>query len=267
MNYFVVDAFAETPFTGNPAGVYLSDQKLNEPLMQRIAMENNLAETAFPVKNGGSWDLRWFTPETEIDLCGHATLATAFILSRFVEPERRDFTFNTASGILHVTKKGDLFEMDFPSRKPVPEAVTPLMRQVFGDSVLEAYRSRDIMLVLPSEAAVRDLRPNMALMMEIPNCFGVIVTAKAERSSTAEQHSAYDFVSRYFAPDAGIPEDPVTGSSHCTLIPFWAERLGKTEMTARQLSSRGGTLYCKDSGERVLIAGKASLYLQGEILL
>ncbi len=220
MNYFVVDAFAETPFTGNPAGVCLPDRELDETLMQKIAMENNLAETAFPVKNGDAWDLRWFTPETEIDLCGHATLAAAFVLSRFVEPERSDFTFNTASGVLGVTKKGDLFELDFPSRKPAAETVTPLMRQVFGDSILETHRSRDIMLVFRSEAEVRELRPDMRLMMEIPDCFGVIVTAAGETC---------DFVSRYFAPGAGIPEDPVTGSSHSTLIPFWAQRLGKTE--------------------------------------
>lgn len=256
MKYYVVDAFAESVFQGNQAGVCLVDKPIDEHTMQNIASENNLAETAFIVKNGADFDLRWFTPEVEIDLCGHATLASAFIISNYVDPTIEAMRFNTLSGILTVTRNGSLYEMDFPSRKPEGIPVTPLMGQALGAPVLETHLSRDMLLILESEEAVRSLRPDLALAAQIPDCFALIVSARGDQ---------VDFVSRFFAPNAGIPEDPVTGSSHSTLIPFWSERLQKKKMVARQLSKRGGTLYCEDCGERVKISGRAALYLTGEI--
>jgi len=233
MKYYVVEAFAENVFQGNQAGVCLVDRMIDEGTMQNIAAENNLAETAFVVRNGGDFDLRWFTPEVEIDLCGHATLASAFVINNYVDPTIEAVRFNTLSGMLTVVKKGDLYEMDFPSRKPEEISVTPLMAEALGAPVLEAHISRDMLLVLESEEAVRSLRPDFALAAQISGCFAVIASARGEEA---------DFVSRFFAPNAGIPEDPVTGSSHSTLIPFWSERLKKKKMVARQLSKRGGTL-------------------------
>ena len=256
--YYVVDAFADAPFAGNPAGVCLPDVPLADELMQKIAAENNLPETAFVVKNGAAWDLRWFTPETEIDLCGHATLGTAFVLDRCAGAPG-PYVFRTKSGELLVVRKGDLLEMDFPSRPPVSVPVVPSMSEALGARVLEAHQSRDLVLVLESTDVVRRLAPDMDQLQAIPDAFGVIVTAKGEGDA--------DFVSRFFAPGAGIPEDPVTGSAHSTLIPFWAERLNKKSMKARQLSPRGGTLFCEHVGDRVKIAGTARLYLQGNIFV
>ncbi len=256
--YYVVDAFADAPFAGNPAGVCLPEAPLVDELMQKIAAENNLPETAFVVKNGAAWDLRWFTPETEIDLCGHATLGTAFVLD-LCAGASGPYVFRTKSGELRVVRKGDLLEMDFPSRPPVSVPVAPAMNEALGARVLEAHRSRDLVLVLESADAVRRLAPDMDKLQAVPDAFGVIVTAKGEGDA--------DFISRFFAPGAGIPEDPVTGSAHSTLIPFWAERLSKKIMKARQLSSRGGTLFCELAGDRVKIAGAARLYLQGKIFV
>ncbi|HWQ58641.1 MAG TPA: PhzF family phenazine biosynthesis protein [Clostridia bacterium] len=256
MKYFIVDAFSDRVFQGNQAGVCIVDRPLKDEAMQSIAAENNLAETAFVSQRGEEYDLRWFTPEAEIDLCGHATLASAYILANHLGKDRGVMRFHTLSGVLGVTRKGDLFELDFPSRAPVRTEVTPLMERAVGCGVLEAHRSRDLMLLVEDEESVRALRPDMGLICQIPDCMAVVVTAKGD---------AADFVSRFFAPKIGIPEDPVTGSSHATLIPFWAGRLNKNVMTARQLSRRGGTLYCEYSGERVKISGKAALYLAGEI--
>ncbi len=258
MKYYIVDAFAERLFEGNPAGVCVLDEWPDGSVMQSIAFENNLAETAFVIKRDRYYDLRWFTPEAEIDLCGHATLASAFVITKFIDSNATVMDFHTMSGILSVKKANGLYEMDFPARKPVPVRVVPLMEQALGVPVLEAYLARDMLLLVESEQKVRDLKPNLDLIAQIPNCFAAIVTAKG---------AAVDFVSRFFAPNAGIPEDPVTGSSHATLIPFWAERLHKSKMTAKQLSKRGGTLFCENCGERVKISGKAALYLQGEIIL
>lgn len=256
MRYYIVDAFTDKLFGGNPAGVCLLNEWPDKDVMQNIAAENNLAETAFLVKRENYYDLRWFTPEVEIDLCGHATLASGFIIANFVDPEARTMRFETQSGTLTVTKRGDLYEMDFPARLPQKIKVTQLMSKAIGMPVLEAHLSRDLLLLVDSEQDVKDLTPDLSLLKQIPDCFAVIVTARGE---------TVDFVSRFFAPNAGIPEDPVTGSSHSTLIPFWAERLGKEQLTAKQLSKRGGVLYCENCGERVKIAGKAVLYLQGEI--
>ncbi|MEI6100597.1 MAG: PhzF family phenazine biosynthesis protein, partial [Eubacteriales bacterium] len=246
MRYYIVDAFADKLFSGNPAGVCLLDEWINDSMMQSIAFENNLAETAFLVKKEGYYDLRWFTPEVEMDLCGHATLAGAFVLANFVDYSFINMNFHTQSGVLSVVKKGDLYIMDFPSRKPTPCAVPRGLEEALGATVLETHLSRDLLVLLESESTVATLQPDLNKLKNIEGAFAVIVTAKGDTC---------DFVSRFFAPGAGVAEDPVTGSSHCTLIPFWSERLGKTEMLARQLSKRGGTLYCWDNGERVEIGG------------
>lgn len=258
MRYYVVDAFADALFQGNPAGVCLLDRPLETDAMQRIAAENNLAETAFVAPNGADFDLRWFTPKVEIDLCGHATLASAYVVSRFVQPDLATVRFHTQSGLLSVTKRDGFFELDFPARPPVGAEITPLMRRAAGCTVLEAHRSRDLLLLAEDEKTVRNLQPDMEAIRQIPDCAAVIITAKGIEA---------DFVSRFFAPNLGVPEDPVTGSAHSTLIPFWAERLGKTRMSARQLSERGGSLACEHCGSRVKIAGKAVLYLSGEIFV
>ncbi len=258
IQYFVVDAFTDQVFSGNPAGVCLLNTPLDDAMMQNIASENNLAETAFIVPKASGYHLRWFTPEVEIDLCGHATLASAYVISKYVNPTLQTIRFDTLSGVLEVSKQDDLFRMDFPSRKPKPVPVTSLMERAIGHTILEASVSRDLLLLVDEESTLLSIQPNFQLLREIPDCFAVIVTAKGDK---------VDFVSRFFAPNAGIPEDPVTGSSHSTLIPFWAERLGKQQMIAKQLSKRGGTIYCKNDDERVIIAGKAVLYSSGEIHL
>lgn len=258
MQYYIVDSFADSLFKGNQAGVCLLDEWLDESVMQNIAAENNLAETAFLVKREKHYDLRWFTPEAEIDLCGHATLAGAFIITNFVDRSAVNIKFKTKSGILTVSKAGDLYEMDFPARKPRQIEVTQLMEQATGQSILEMHLSRDLLVLLDSEQQVKDLKPDFNMLKQISDCLTLIVTAKGETA---------DFVSRFFVPDSVIPEDPVTGSAHCTLIPFWADRIGKDKMVAKQLSKRGGTLFCESCGDRVKIAGKAVLYLQGEITL
>ena len=256
MRYFIVDAFTDKLFAGNQAGVCLLDEWLDSSVMQSIAAENNLAETAFVVKRDSYFDLRWFTPEVEIDLCGHATLASAFVVMNFVDLTLTALRFQTMSGSLYVSRKGELYELDFPARKPTPTEVTDLMRRAINVPVAEAHLSNDLLLLVENESQVKELKPDISVINQLSDYFGVVVSAKGE---------SVDFVSRYFAPNAGIFEDPVTGRSHTMMIPFWAERLGKAKMTAKQLSKRGGTLYCEACGDRVKIAGKAVLYLQGEI--
>ena len=261
MKYYVVDAFADEVFHGNQAGVCVTDAPLETGIMQKIAAENNLSETAFVVKNGTHYDLRWFTPAVEIELCGHATLGTAFVLSSLYDAAAPSFEFHTLSGVLKVSKTrhpvaGELLEMDFPVRPLIEIAATEAMSAAVNAPVRAAWGGYNLMLELENENTVKNLEPDIAAIKNLREYHGVIVTAKGE---------SCDFVSRFFAPNVGINEDPVTGSSHTTLIPLWSKRLGKTEMTARQLSKRGGTLYCKNAGERVLIAGKACLYMAGEI--
>ncbi|MPM01903.1 putative isomerase YddE [bioreactor metagenome] len=256
MKYYVIDAFADELFRGNPAGVCIMDRELSDEMMQKIAFENNLPETAFLLKKEGKYILRWFTPEVEIDLCGHATLATAWVLMNEIEASLREVSFQTQSGILTVRRENDVFIMDFPSRKPRPVPVPSHLEKALGCKILEAHLSRDLLVLVDNERDVSNLAPDLGQIREITSdlSFAMIVTAKGDTC---------DFVSRFFAPNAGIPEDPVTGSSHSTLIPFWSERLGKSKMLARQLSRRGGTLYCQDRGERVLIGGTAVCYLKG----
>ncbi|NOU92490.1 PhzF family phenazine biosynthesis isomerase [Paenibacillus sp. LMG 31456] len=258
MKYYVVDAFANKVFEGNPAGVCILDEWLPDDIMQKIAIENNLSETAFAVKEDDYYRLRWFTPGNEIDLCGHATLATAYVIVNFYDAEIKSVRFQTLSGELIVVKKGDLYEMDFPSRMPNAHPLTEQMVEALGYKPTETYLGRDLMFVLDSESDVRSLDPDFAKLAALPDGLGVQVTAKSDQ---------YDFVSRSFFPKLNVNEDPVCGSAHCNFIPYWAERLNKQEMIARQVSKRGGTLYCKLLGERVTISGQAVLYSIAEIFI
>lgn len=258
MNYSIyqIDAFTSRPFAGNPAAVVPLDKWLPDDVMQNIALENNLAETAFFVPNGNGYDLRWFTPMVEMDLCGHATLATGYVIFEVLGTDQTTLRFQTQSGELTVEKDDGKFVLDFPSRPGVPADAPASLIEAVGARPKEVLKSRDYMLVFESEAEIRAIDPDANFFLGNVDMRGTIVTAKGDDS---------DFVSRFFAPDVGVVEDPVTGSSHCTLIPYWAERLGKDELFARQLSSRGGELYCTLIGDRVKIAGDAVLYMKGEI--
>lgn len=256
MKYYVVDAFAEKVFEGNPAGVCIMKEWLHDDMMQKIAIENNLSETAFAVKGAENYKLRWFTPGGEINLCGHATLATAFVIMNYFEKQLETVQFETMSGVLTVNRRDDLYELDFPT---VPSKEIPLTEQMvdaLGTTPIETYLNRDLLFVLESEEAVKNISPNFSKLEQLPEGLGVIVTAKG---------NDYDFVSRAFFPKLKVNEDPVCGSAHCGLVPFWAEKLKKREMVARQLSNRGGTLYCRYEDTRVKMAGKAALYLIGDI--
>jgi len=252
---YQLDAFTRRPFGGNPAAIVIMDEWLPDSVLQNIAAENNLAETAFVIPRGEPFPLRWFTPSLEIDLCGHATLATADVLLRERFASRDRIVFATASGELTVARAGDELAMDFPSRPGKPVAVTEDMVLATGCRPLEACLARDLMVVLEREEQVRELRPDIARIAAL-DAFALIVTAPG---------SDADFVSRFFAPKAGVPEDPATGSSHCTLTPYWAERLGKSSLTARQLSARGAEIRCEQRGDRVVIGGRCAWYLKGEI--
>ncbi|MFI8492318.1 PhzF family phenazine biosynthesis protein [Peribacillus butanolivorans] len=251
MKYYVVDAFAEKVFEGNPAGVCIMEEWLSDDTMQKIATENNLSETAFAVKDGESYRLRWFTPADEIELCGHATLATAYVIANYYENNVEEIKFQTMSGELVVLKKDELYEMDFPSRMPEEFPLTDQIVEALGVKPIETYLGRDLMLVLEKEEDVQNASPDFSMLEKLPDGLGVSITAKSNK---------YDFVSRSFFPKLKVNEDPVCGSAHCNFIPYWAKRLGKNEMVARQLSKRGGTLYCKSSGDRVKISGSAVLY-------
>ena len=253
--YYEVDAFTGKLFGGNPAGVCLLEQWLPDAAMQSIATENNFSETAFVVPRGPDFDLRWFTPAVEIDLAGHPTLAAAFVLFHENKAVGERVRFHSRSGMLTVTHKGDVLEMDFPSRPPAPCATPDALARGLGKKPVAVLKSRDYFAVFATEADVRELEPDFALLKTL-DVLGTIVTAPG---------GDCDFVSRFFAPVAGIPEDPVTGSAHCTLIPYWSQRLGKTNLLARQISKRGGELFCQQAGERVRIGGKAVLYLRGQI--
>ncbi len=258
MRYFVVDAFSENLFRRNSAGVCVLDAPISAELMQRIAAENNLSETAFVLRTEGHYSLRWFTPKAEIDLCGHATLGTAFVIRNFVDKNVEQMHFATKSGMLHVQVQGDKYVLDFPARMPRPVPVAKEMAEAIKAEPMEAHLSRDLMLVLKSEEEVMSLQPDFEKLSLLEPGLGVIVTAKGKQ---------HDFVSRCFFPKLGVPEDPVTGSAHCNLIPYWAERLGRQNLVAAQLSARGGVLYCEHKGDRVEIGGKAALCLQGELII
>jgi PhzF family phenazine biosynthesis protein len=254
---YQIDAFADQPFTGNPAAICPLQTWLDDATMQNMAMENNLSETAFFVGGDGKYDLRWFTPGSEVDLCGHATLASSHVIFNRLEPTQDKLTFSTKSGDLVVTRQGELMEMNFPSRPPEAMETNAVLMQALGGNPVAALQSRDYFVVYETEAEVAALTPDFGAMAGLDK-WATIVTAPGDTC---------DFVSRFFAPGEGIDEDPVTGSAHCTLIPYWADRLGKSEMLARQISARGGELHCRLEGDRVAIAGKAREVLVGEFLL
>ncbi|MGG0741456.1 PhzF family phenazine biosynthesis protein [Niallia taxi] len=258
MRCYVVDAFAEKQFEGNPAAICILENWVSDDLMQSITKENNLSETAFAVKEGDKYHLRWFTPGGEIDLCGHATLATAFVLANFYTKSENKFVFKTLSGDLTVVKKGDLYELDFPSRVPAKIDITDEMVSALGVNPVEAYLGRDLMFILEDESEVLHAKPNFPALKELEEGLGVILTAKSKQ---------FDFASRAFFPKLNVNEDPVCGSAHCQLTPYWSEQLNKKDMVARQLSERGGTLYCKLDNERVSLSGYATLYSIAELQL
>ena len=254
---YQVDAFAEKLFGGNPAAICPLTEWLPDATMQAIAAENNLAETAFFVREGADYALRWFTPAVEVDLCGHATLASAHVVFSFLEPGRERVNFRTLkAGTLTVARHGDMLMMDFPARPATAVDPPPGLLAALGGSPREVLKARDHMVVYGSAAEVAALKPDFAALGRL-DCWAAIATAPGEDGT--------DFVSRFFAPRQGIDEDPATGSSHCTLVPYWAARLGKRELKARQLSRRVGTLTCALNGDRVAIGGRAVLYLEGKI--
>jgi len=256
---YQVDAFASEVFTGNPAAVCLLDGWPADETMQAIAAENNLSETAFLVENGTGFDLRWYTPLVEVALCGHATLASAFVLFNCRGWAGDSVAFRTRhSGTLTVTRRGDLYEMDFPARPVHGIDPPPGLAAALGVDGGRVYGSaEDVMVVLDSEKKVREIAPDMGLLGGV-DCRGVIVTALGESA---------DFVSRFFGPRVGVPEDPVTGSAHCVLIPYWSGILNKEEVFALQVSKRGGEVHGRNCGERVLISGRAALYSEGVIFV
>jgi PhzF family phenazine biosynthesis protein len=254
---YQVDAFAGQVFSGNPAAICPLDNWLPDAQMQAIAAENNLAETAFFVRNGSGYKLRWFTPAVEVELCGHATLASAFIILNDLTPGERSVSFETKSGTLTVTREGDLYSLDFPAMPPKECDVYPGLVQALGGKPETVLGARDYFVVYGSEEELRALKPDMQALMNIDR-FAVIATAPGRQ---------VDFVSRFFAPAKGVPEDPVTGSAHCSLIPYWSKRLGKSKLHAFQVSPRGGELWCEDRGARVTISGKAVRFFEGAIFL
>ena len=253
--YYHVDAFTARAFGGNPAGVCVLEEWLADDVLQKIAAENNLSETAFFTRLADGYHLRWFAPQMEVDLCGHATLATAHVLFSELGCQDPILRFHTRSGILTAARQGNVIELDFPSRPPVPCVAPDALLRGLGRPPLEVLRARDLVAVYASPGDVAALAPDMTLLEKL-DCLGVIATAPGTDA---------DFVSRFFAPRAGVPEDPATGSSHSSLIPFWSGRLGKTEMLSRQLSRRGGEFYCRLAGDRVGIGGHAVVYGRGEL--
>lgn len=254
--YYIADAFTDRLFSGNQAGVCLPEQEIEDSLMQKIAVENNFSETAFAIKSGDKYGLRWFTPGGEIDLCGHATLATAFIIMTEVDPQLDRVTFATKSGELTVTRHDDLYTMNFPTADYKRVDVSPDMSAAIGVMPSEAYLGRDLLMVLDSEDDVRRLNPDMEKLKRLPGLLQA-VTAKGSR---------YDCVSRAFAPKLDVTEDPVTGSTHCMIAPYWASRLGKDTITAYQASKRGGEMLCRIlPGKRIDLSGKCVLYAKGSI--
>lgn len=258
---YQIDAFTDVRFGGNPAAICPLDDWLSDEIMQQIAAENNLPETAFFVAEGAaghSYGLRWFTPTTEVDLCGHATLASAYVIFNHLEPGRAKVQFKTQSGDIVVNREDDRLVLDFPAWRPTSLQMPDGLSTALGATPIETLSAgRDIMAVFPDEQTLRDLDPDFRCLAEI-DTFGVIATAPGDTD---------DFVVRFFAPRMGIDEDPVTGSAYCTAIPYWSERLGKKEMIARQISKRGGTIFCRSNGDRVDIGGNAVEVLVGQISL
>jgi PhzF family phenazine biosynthesis protein len=259
MTVYQVDAFTDKLFGGNPAAVIPLKKWIPDELMQNLAMENNLAETAFFVpseKRGIDYDLRWFTPVFEINLCGHATLASAYVIFELLKWKKKKIVFNTKSGLLTITKKKEMLAMDFPSWPPerITEYPDALLASLGNPEIAGVYKNREYLVELINEEAVKRCNPDFSLMRKVDRM--IIITAPGKE---------VDFISRFFAPNSGIDEDPVTGSAHSQLIPFWSDKLGKKKMIAKQLSQRGGTVYCEQKGERVIMGGQCVFYMKGEI--
>lgn len=258
--FIQVDAFTDRPFSGNPAAVCVLPSPRDPMWMQQVAREMNLAETAFLVRRPDGYDLRWFTPAVEVDLCGHATLASAHTLweEGHLKPAETA-TFSTRSGVLTAKRRGDLIWLDFPATPVSPAPTSPELERALGTTISYLGRTTfDYVVEVESEAAVRSLTPDMAVLARLP-VRGVVVTARSADGK-------HDFVSRFFAPQLGIPEDPVTGSAHCGLGPFWEARLGKKELAGYQASARGGTVLVRVDGDRVHLGGRAVTVLRGELL-
>jgi len=258
IDLYQVDAFTDKVFGGNPAAVCPLEAWLPDDILQRIAMENNLSETAFFVPENNGYHLRWFTPTTEVDLCGHATLATAFTLFSHLKFKEKTIQFSSRSGILEVTKTESGFMMDFPIWEYEEIEIDPRITDALGHKPTALFKGYDWIALFDNEETVRTLNPNHTKLLEIENMRGILPTAKGKD---------YDFISRFFGPAVGVPEDPVTGSAHCILTPFWAKRLNKTSLHAYQSSARGGELFCQIKGDRVKIIGNAVLYMHGKINL
>lgn len=254
---YQVDAFASKHFEGNPAAVCPLDAWLDDDVLQAIAAENNLSETAFFVPAAESFALRWFTPVCEVDLCGHATLATAHVLFEDMAYPRQRITFETRSGALIVERHGKQLKMDFPASQLVTCEISERWTAALGQQPVAVLAAEDYLVVFEHEEIIRAIQPDQALLGQL-DLRGVIVTAPGNK---------FDFVSRFFAPKFGIAEDPVTGSAHCALTPYWAERLGKTTLNARQISKRGGDIGCELAGERVILSGEAIIFMEAEISL
>lgn len=257
MRQYIVDAFTDKVFSGNQAAVCVLENWLDDDLMQNIAMENNFSETAFAIAESGGYHLRWFTPAGEIDFCGHATLGTAFVILNYYNKNDSSVCFHTQIGEIIVRRKSDMYEMTFPSYKLNQIPVTDDMTDAIGVQPVEAYIDRDLLLVLKSEEDVRKLNPNQEKMKKLDGLC-IVVTGRGKD---------YDCVSRVFAPELDVAEDPVTGSTHCMIAPYWADKLGKNNITAFQASKRTGVLYCNVMDEKVIISGKAVLFSVSEILL
>ncbi len=270
MTLYQIDAFTDKLFGGNPAAVIPLDEWISEELMQKIALENNLSETVFFVSSANAaadYEIRWFTPELEINLCGHATLASAYVLFNILNFDKPEITFSSKGGILKVQQQDNLICMDFPSWKPerldeYPAALSAMLGNV---EIVGVYKHRDVLVELLNEDAVKNCMPDFSLMKK--HIDKMIITAPGDSKSTRSDGTSgrVDFVSRFFAPGAGIDEDPVTGSAHSQLIPFWSEKLNKHALHALQLSKRGGEIWCEQNGDRVMMKGSAVYYMKGEI--
>lgn len=251
---YKVDAFTNKLFGGNPAAVCPLEHWLPDDIMQKLATENNLSETAFFVKSGEQYHIRWFTPEYEIDLCGHATLASAYIIFNYLNHSSDIIRFTCKSGLLEVKRKGDLIELNFPARMPAATEVDEKLLQGLSIKPSKILKSRDYFFVYDNPEDIVSFVPDFSILNQF-DCIGIIVTAKG---------NDVDFVSRFFVTNSSIGEDPVTGSAHCSLIPYWSAELNKSVLTAKQLSKRGGDLLCEMKGDRVTMAGNAVLYMKGE---
>jgi len=252
---YQIDAFTDRVFKGNPASVVPLDSWLDDSTMQNIALENNLSETAFFVKESDRYSIRWFTPTSEVNLCGHATLATAFVIFNYIEKESKELTFDSKSGYLKVYRDENHLTLDFPNQKPTKIETLEIFKNAFKVEPIELLKHEDYIVVFENEQTIKEISPELNELKKL-DLRGVIITAKGD---------SVDFVSRFFAPNYGIDEDPVTGSAHSQLTPYWAERLNKTKLIAKQLSKREGDLICELSDDRVKISGKAIEFMQGEI--